>query len=132
MARGYTQRKKDGILNRERRTLVLRPGSAAVDAYRHGAIVIAMTDEPGESREAPPLPASLLEVWPVVAVGFLGWLIAAVLAFVVPALTSWRPVTLGGLGVGIIGTSIFVLQLAAARRGARGAQTGLETYLDRK
>lgn len=95
-------------------------------------MLIAMTDEPGQGPEAPPLPASLLEVWPVVAVGFLGWLIAAVLAFVVPALQSWRPVTLGGLGVGVIGTSIFVLQLAAARRGARGAQTGLETYLDRK
>ena len=49
-----------------------------------------------------------------------------------PALQSWRLVTLGGLGVGLVGTSIFVLQLAAARRGARGAQTGLETYLDRK
>ncbi|ORW96789.1 hypothetical protein AWB92_07255 [Mycobacterium sp. IEC1808] len=91
-----------------------------------------MTVEPGHGREAPPLPASLLEVWPVVVVGFVGWLIGAVLAFVVPALHSWRPVTLGGLGVGVIGTSIFVLQLAAARRGARGAQTGLETYLDRK
>jgi uncharacterized membrane protein YkvI len=91
-----------------------------------------MTVEPSQGREAPPLPASLLEVWPVIAVGFAGWLIAAVLAFLVPALQSCRPVTLGGLGVGLIGTSIFVLQLAAARRGARGAQTGLETYLERK
>jgi hypothetical protein len=95
-------------------------------------MLIAMTVEPGQGREAPPLPPSLLEVWPVIAVGFLGWLIAAALAFLVPALQSWRPVTLGGLGVGLVGTSIFVLQLAAARRGARGAQTGLETYLDRK
>ena len=95
-------------------------------------MLIAMTVEPGQCREAPPLPASLLEAWPVIAVGFLGWLIAAALAFLVPALQSWRPVTLGGLGVGLVGTSIFVLQLAAARRGARGAQTGLETYLDRK
>ena len=95
-------------------------------------MLIAMSVEPGQSPEPPPLPAALLEVWPVVAVGFLGWLIAAGLAFVVPALQSWRPVTLGGLGVGLIGTSIFVWQLAAARRGARGAQTGLETYLDRK
>ena len=49
-----------------------------------------------------------------------------------PALQSWRPVTLAGLGIGVLGTSIFVLQLAAARRGARGAQTGLENYLDHK
>jgi hypothetical protein len=95
-------------------------------------MLIAMSVEPGQNREAPPLPPRLLQVWPVVAVGFLGWLIAAALAFVVPALQSWRPVTLGGLGVGLIGTSIFVSQLAAARRGARGAQSGLETYLDRK
>jgi len=95
-------------------------------------MLIAMSVEPGQTPEAPPLPRALLEVWPVIAVGFLGWLIAAGLAFVVPALQSWRPVTLGGLGVGLIGTSIFVWQLAAARRGARGAQAGLETYLDRK
>jgi hypothetical protein len=90
------------------------------------------TDEsaPGESREAPPLPPMLLEVWPVVAVGFLGWVVAAVVAFVVPALQNWRPVTLAGLGMGLIGTGIFALQLTAARRGARGAQTGLENYLN--
>ena len=95
-------------------------------------MLIAMPVEPGQSREAPPLPPALLEVWPVIAVGFLGWLIAAALAFVLPGLQSWRSVTLGGLGVGLIGTSIFVWQLAAARRGARGAQAGLETYLDGK
>ena len=65
-------------------------------------------------------------------VGALGWLIAAAAAFLVPALQSWRPVTLAGLGTGVLGTSIFVWQLAAARRGARGAQAGLETFLDPK
>ena len=89
-------------------------------------------NEPGKSREAPPLPPMLLEVWPVVVIGFLGWLVAAAAAFVVPALQSWRPVTLAGLGTGLIGTSIFVWQLAAARRGARGAQAGLETHLNHK
>jgi protein-S-isoprenylcysteine O-methyltransferase Ste14 len=88
--------------------------------------------KPGESREAPPLPPMLLQVWPVIVVGFLGWLVATAAAFVVPALQSWRPVTLAGLGTGLIGTGIFVLQLAAARRGARGAQAGLENYLDHK
>ena len=87
---------------------------------------------PGESAEAPALPPMLLRVWPVVVVGFLGWLVAAAAAFVVPVLQGWRPVTLAGLGTGLLGTSIFALQLAAARRGARGAQTGLENYLDTK
>jgi Protein of unknown function (DUF2530) len=30
----------------------------------------------------------------------------------------------------VIGTSIFLLQLASARRGDRGAQSGMETFLD--
>jgi Protein of unknown function (DUF2530) len=85
-----------------------------------------------ENREAPPLPPALLNPWPFIAVGALGWLIAVAVAFVVPALQSWRPVTLAGLAVGLLGTSIFMLQLAGARRGARGAQSGLENYLGRK
>jgi hypothetical protein len=92
---------------------------------------VAMPDEPGPTPEAPPLPPALLRVWPFIALGALGWLIAAIAAFAVPALQGWRPVTLAGLGVGLLGTSIFVWQLAAARRGARGAQTGLESFLDR-
>jgi hypothetical protein len=75
------------------------------------------------------LPPALLQVWPFIAIGALGWLIAVALAFLVPALESWRPVALAGLGTGVVGTSIFLLQLAGARRGVRGAQTGLETFL---
>ncbi|BBZ47847.1 DUF2530 domain-containing protein [Mycobacterium parmense] len=91
-----------------------------------------MTVEPGHSREVPPLPRALLNAWPFIGVGAAGWTLAALAAFLVPALQSWRPVTLAGLGVGVLGTSIFLLQLAGARRGARGAQTGLETYLRRQ
>lgn len=94
-------------------------------------MLIAMSAEPRQSREAPPLPPALLHVWPFIAVGALGWLLAAATAFVVPELQSWRPVALAGLGVGVLGTSVFVWQLAAARRGARGAQAGLENYLRR-
>jgi len=76
------------------------------------------------------LPPALLEVWPVIIVGALAWLAAAVAAFVVPGLDSWRPLTLAGLGVGVLGTSIFLWQRDAARRGARGAQTGLNYRQD--
>jgi hypothetical protein len=75
--------------------------------------------------EPPPLPARLQEQWPVIAAGAFLWLIATVLAFTVPALETWRPVSLAGLGVGVLGTSIFLWQRSAALRGARGAQTGL-------
>lgn len=75
--------------------------------------------------EPPPLPAALLDPRPVIAVGALLWALAALAAFIVPALHGWRPVTIAGLGVGVLGTSIFLWQLTAARRGARGAQTGI-------
>lgn len=89
-----------------------------------------MSAEPGQSPEPPPLPPALLRPWPFIVIGALGWLAAAAAAFLVPALESWRPVTLAGLGTGVLGTSIFLLQLAGARRGERGAQSGLETFLD--
>jgi hypothetical protein len=81
----------------------------------------AADDEP----VAPALPAALLEQWPVIVTIAAGWLVAVVLAFTVPALHDWRPVTVAGLGVGVLGTSIFLLQRRAARRGSRGAQQGL-------
>ena len=89
-----------------------------------------MSAEPDHAAVPPPLPAALLKVWPVPVIGALGWLLAVAAAFLVPALVSWRPVTLAGVGVSALGTSIFLWQLAAARRGARGAQAGLESYLD--
>ncbi|PRC57935.1 DUF2530 domain-containing protein, partial [Mycobacterium sp. ITM-2017-0098] len=60
--------------------------------------------------QPPPLPAALLAPWPVIAVIPVGWVIATVLAFTVGALHDWRPVTLAGLGVGVLGTSIFLWQ----------------------
>ena len=74
----------------------------------------------------PELPAALLDPRPVIAVGALLWAAAAVAAFSIPALQSWRPVAVAGLGVGLVGLSIFLGQRSAARRGARGAQTGLK------
>lgn len=73
----------------------------------------------------PPLPAVLLDPWPVIAVGAAVWLIVTIAAFAIPALDDWRPITLAGLGVGVLGTSIFLWQRQAVRRGSRGAQTGL-------
>lgn len=82
--------------------------------------------------QPPPLPRAWLEIWPVIAVGALGWVITAAVAFLVPGLHHWRPVAVAGLAVTALGTSIFLWQLAAVRRGARGAQAGLENYLEQK
>jgi hypothetical protein len=92
--------------------------------------LIAMSAEPGHAPEPPPLPPALLRPWPFIVIGAVGWSAAAVAAFLVTGLESWRPLTLAGLGTGVLGTSIFLLQLAGARRGARDAQSGLETLLD--
>ncbi|HZA08622.1 DUF2530 domain-containing protein [Mycobacterium sp.] len=80
-----------------------------------------------ETQVRPPeLPARLRDPRPVIAVITLGWLIAAVAAFTVSSLQSWRPVTLAGLGLAVLGTGIFLWQRHEARAGARGAQSGLD------
>lgn len=76
--------------------------------------------------EPPALPEVLTRPWSVIYVIAAGWLVAAVLAFTVPGLHDWRPVTVAGLGVGVVGTSIFLWQRSAVRRGSRGAQRGLD------
>jgi hypothetical protein len=86
-----------------------------------------MTAEPPRDAEPEPpaLPRILLDPRPVIVVIAAGWLIALVLAFTVAGLHDFRPIAVAGLGVGVLGTSIFLLQRRAARRGSRGAQSGL-------
>lgn len=76
--------------------------------------------------EPPALPPTLLKPWPVIVVITVGWLVATVLAFTVAGLAECRPFAVAGLGVGVLGTSIFLWQRRAARRGSRGAQDGLD------
>lgn len=92
-----------------------------------------MTNEPTDNGaedaeddvQVPSLPDVLLDPPPVIAVFTLAWVVAVILAFTVPALGTWRPITVAGLGLAAFGTSLFLWQRHAARRGARGAQTGL-------
>ncbi len=76
--------------------------------------------------QPPALPPGLLKPWPVIVVITVGWLIATALAFTLSALHEYRPFTIAGLGVGVLGTSIFLWQRQAVRRGSRGAQSGLD------
>ena len=76
--------------------------------------------------QPPSLPAILLKPLPVIVTIAAGWVIATILAFTIGSLHDWRPYTLAGLGVGALGTAIWLLQRRAARRGSRGAQSGLD------
>jgi hypothetical protein len=78
------------------------------------------------TSQPPALPPSLLKPWPVIVVITAGWLVATLLAFTVAALHECRPFAVAGLGVGVLGTSIFLWQRQAVRRGSRGAQSGLD------
>ncbi|QIS08629.1 DUF2530 domain-containing protein [Nocardia arthritidis] len=74
----------------------------------------------------PEIPPRFTDPRPVLAVGSALWLIATVVVFA--SGDRWaadRPVCLMGLVVGLLGLGIFLIQRRGARRGDKGAQTGL-------
>lgn len=77
--------------------------------------------------DIPELPRVLRAPEPVIVAGMLSWAVATL----VVALTDIGgdkalQICLVGLGVGLLGTTIVVVQKAAVRRGAKGAQVGLD------
>ena len=76
-------------------------------------------------RDLPPLPAALTRMRTVIGIGTVLWLVAAAVVFVTgpPLLLA---TCLVGAGLGGVGWAIFAWQRAAARRGSRTAQRGLE------
>ncbi|WP_238421143.1 DUF2530 domain-containing protein [Gordonia sp. 'Campus'] len=77
--------------------------------------------------EIPELPRALRAPEPVIVVGMIAWVVATVIVAVTD-LGGDRTLTicLVGLGVGLLGTTIVLVQRAGVRRGARGAQEGLD------
>ncbi|WP_280381755.1 DUF2530 domain-containing protein [Nocardia wallacei] len=73
----------------------------------------------------PEIPPRLTDPRPVLAIGSALWAVATVLVWVVDRWADARPICLMGLGVGLLGYTIFVIQRRGARRGDKGAQTGL-------
>ena len=76
-------------------------------------------------RDVPPLPPAFTRMRTVIGIGTLLWLAAAVIVAVTgpqQALVT----CLVGAGLGGVGWAIFAWQRAAARRGSRTAQRGLE------
>lgn len=81
--------------------------------------------------DPPPLSPRWTASPPVIAAGTALWLLGAVLALAV-SLSSAQPLgqafwtCVAGVGVGLFGASVFGWQRAAARRGSRSAQTGVD------
>ena len=81
--------------------------------------------------DPPPLPRRLLDIRAVVAVGTALWLLGALVLllawwFAGRPLDLWFSTCLAGAALGGVGVGIFSWQRAAARRGSRTAQTGMD------
>ncbi|MFW0795817.1 DUF2530 domain-containing protein [Gordonia sp. CPCC 205515] len=80
-----------------------------------------------DASDIPQLPRALRAPEPVIIVGMTLWAVAAVVVW----LTGWGgdhalQISLVGLAVGVLGTTIVLVQRAAVRRGDRTAQRGLD------
>ncbi|MBM7367488.1 DUF2530 domain-containing protein [Gordonia hydrophobica] len=80
-----------------------------------------------DAPQIPELPSKLRAPEPVIVVGMLIWAVATLVVWIA-GVGSDRALTicLVGLGVGVLGTTIVLVQKAAVRRGSRGAQEGLD------
>ena len=77
--------------------------------------------------DIPELPRVLRAPEPVIVVGMLSWVVATlVVALAGIGGDKALQICLVGLGVGLLGTTIVVVQKTAVRRGAKGAQVGLD------
>jgi hypothetical protein len=81
-------------------------------------------------RPVPELPPRLTSLFPLVVVGTTLWLLGLAGLAIYSVVTGtppgvWLWTTGAGVGISFIGLGIMTWQRAAARRGSRGAQTGL-------
>ncbi|QIS01563.1 DUF2530 domain-containing protein [Nocardia brasiliensis] len=78
------------------------------------------------TQNVPQIPPRLTDPRPVLAVGCALWLIATIVVWAGgDRWASVLPVCLMGLVVGGLALGIFLIQRRGARRGDKGAQTGL-------
>lgn len=89
-----------------------------------------MTVESTEPQ-VPRIPGYLLDPRPVVMIGTVVWTLALLAAMLVQVVDMRRVILCAvGVGVGALGTLVYVLQRRAVLRGTAGAQTGLEFVRD--
>lgn len=77
--------------------------------------------------QVPQLPAALRAPEPVIIAGMIGWLVATIIVWITGVGDErLLRVCWVGLAVGLLGTTIFLVQRSGVRRGDKGAQEGLE------
>jgi len=118
-SRGTVEPRCDTV-NRRSNTAGVVP-SARSARHRYGSGMV----------EPPALPRSTSDITLVVAIGTLAWLTGAAVLFLAHLvggrpLDVWFATCLVGAGLGALGFGIFTWQRAAARRGSRLAQDGLD------
>jgi hypothetical protein len=102
---------------RERR----RPADTIAPLGSPGTVV-DVTDAP----QVPQLPARLTDPRPVLTTGTVLFAIATLIVWASgDRFDEALPTCIAGLAVGALGTTIFWIQRRAARRGSKGAQSGL-------
>ncbi|MET9488451.1 MULTISPECIES: DUF2530 domain-containing protein [unclassified Nocardia] len=78
------------------------------------------------TQPVPEIPPRFTDPRPVLAIGSIGFLIATIAVWLNDSWATSRPVCLMGLGVGLLGYTLFAIQRRGARRGDKGAQLGLD------
>jgi hypothetical protein len=76
----------------------------------------------------PPLPTRLNDLRPLLFTGTALWFVAFAVLLVISLSSGWQPglwTCLAGFLLGFVGLAISGWQRSAARRGSRGAQTGI-------
>ncbi|AFR47795.1 MULTISPECIES: DUF2530 domain-containing protein [Gordonia] len=77
--------------------------------------------------EIPDLPRALRAPEPVIVVGMIAWAVATLVVAISDLGGDHAlEICLTGLAVGLLGTTIVLVQRAGVRRGDRGAQEGLD------
>ncbi|AYJ48589.1 DUF2530 domain-containing protein [Rhodococcus sp. P1Y] len=77
-------------------------------------------------QEASELSPRLTDPAPALALGIAAWVLATVVVLIVgDRWSAALPVCIAGIGLGTLGFVLFLVQRAAARRGSKTAQRGL-------
>lgn len=79
-----------------------------------------------EERALPPLSPAVLDPRPALFLGTIAWTLGLLAMMMVDGTSREITLCFAGVGVGLAGSFVYYLQRRAVRRGAAGAQQGLD------